>query len=279
MQVEDASPPFPPLSQEEVQAQVETLLHESPRQHGIARGRWRLQDIGRALKWLEGCSETGIYKVLKRLGFSRKQALRFIHSPDPEYRAKWQRILRAYAEAVQSPETVVLLFEDELTYYRRPSTAPAYHRQGKSQPKALEAAQANTKTRVVAVLNALTGQVTYLQRSKIGKKELSAFYGQVCAVYPQAQTIYVVQDNWPTHKLPEVTAAMAQHRMVPLFLPTYASWLNCIEKLWRWLKQDVLHLHRQATDLATLRKQVTDFLDQFVPGSIGLLRYVGLHPD
>lgn len=122
--------------------------------------RWRLQDVGRTLAWLEGCSVPGIYKVLKRLGFSHKQAIGFIHSPDPEYQAKWKRILQAFEEASYHPETTIILFMDELTYYRRPEAAPAYHPRGKSQPKALDAPKYNSQTRIVAVLNGITGQVT-----------------------------------------------------------------------------------------------------------------------
>ncbi|MCB8937396.1 MAG: transposase [Ardenticatenaceae bacterium] len=61
-------------------------------------------------------------------------------------------------------------------------------------------------------------------------------------------------------------------------LPTYASWLNPIEKLWRWLKQEVLHLHRFSDDWPELREVVASFLDQFATGSDALLRYVGLLP-
>jgi hypothetical protein len=39
--------------------------------------------------------------------------------------------------------------------------------------------------------------------------------------------------------------------------------VQSIEKLWRWLNQDVLHLHRQANDLKALRALVADFLAQF----------------
>ena len=28
-------------------------------------------------------------------------------------------------------------------------------------------------------------------------------------------------------------------RIEPVWLPTYAPWLNPIEKLWRWLRQEV----------------------------------------
>jgi hypothetical protein len=67
--------------------------------------------------------------------------------------------------------------------------------------------------------------------------------------------------------------------MLIRFLPTYASRLNPIEKLWRWLKQQVLHLHPLADNLAHLRDQVCEFLNQFAVDSDVLLRYVGLLPN
>ena len=61
-----------------------------------------------------------------------------------------------------------------------------------------------------------------------------------------------------------------------MWLPTYAPWLNPIEKLWRWLRQDQLYVHRLAQDWSVLRQRVNAFFDQFAAGSHALLRYVGL---
>lgn len=252
------------------------VLHRSPREYGINRTRWRLQDVRKAISWLGDCSDPGICKLLKRLGFSRKQALHFIQSPDPEFHVKWRAILRAFEDAAYHPETTVILFLDELTYYRRATKAPAYHRKGDDQPRVIGAAGANTQTRVVAVLNGLTGQVLHLQDYIIGKNALVSFYDQIGAAYPNIKKIYVVQDNWPTHRLPDVLAAMQANRVTPVFLPTYASWLNPIEKLWRWLKQDVLHNNPNAANLKELRAQVVEFLSRFNKNSDGLLRYTGL---
>ncbi|NPA93295.1 MAG: IS630 family transposase [Chloroflexi bacterium] len=268
-------PDFSPRSVAEARMEVALLLQRSPRAEGVPRTRWRLQDIGQAVAWLRGYSEAGIFQVLKRLGFRRKQALPFVRSPDPTHQSKWQAVLRAYM-ACQRPDQVVLLFMDEFTYYRLPHKAPACYSQGKGQPRAYQYPGPNTKTRLVSVLNALAGQVLYRQRAKIGHKALIDFYAQVRAAYPAAERLYLVQDNWPVHTLPDVLAAMRTHGLTSLFLPTYASWLNPIEKLWRWLRQDVLHLHRLALWLDLLRTQVAEFLDQFQHGSEALLRYVGL---
>lgn len=226
--------------------------------------------------WLRDYSDAGVSRLLKRLGYSWKQALAFVHSPDPEYRRKWHAILDAFLAALMHPDTTVCLFLDEFTYYRQPTLARAYHRRGRSQPRAQQAPRYNTKTRLVAALDGVTGQVLYRQRSKIGTDELIAFAAQIRAAYPDVETIYVVQDNWPVHTLPDVLAALEANRLTPLFLPTYASWLNPIEKLWRWLKQAIIHLHPHAEALDVLRKRVVAFLDQFACGSQALLRYVGL---
>jgi len=64
-----------------------------------------------------------------------------------------------------------------------------------------------------------------------------------------------------------------------LNLPTYAQGLNPIEKLWRYLKQTLIHLHRFSDDWDTLKQPVADFFEQFRHGSPDLLRYVGLLPN
>ena len=255
-----------------------TLLEQSPRSHGVTRSRWRLADLAVLGAWLAGLSGSGRWKVLRRLGISYKQALHFVTSPDPAYHAKRWALVHAFAEAMMKPEEVVLLFSDELTFYRRPSLAPAYHSQGKSQPLAREVPGYNTPTRLVATLDGYSGRVLYQQARQVGKQELIRFYAAIRQAYPQAKRIYLAQDNWPVHLLPDVLTAAAGNRLSPLFFPTYASWLNPIEKLWRWLKQDVLHVHNLAHNLDELRRLVHLFLDAFQHGSADLLRYVGLDP-
>ncbi len=93
----------------------------------------------------------------------------------------------------------------------------------------------------------------------------------------QAERIYASQDNWSIHKHPDVQEALTQWPQVEsVWLPTYAPWLNPIEKLWRWLKQGLLKLHRWAEDWRAVRDRVRQFLDQFARGSERLLEYVGL---
>jgi hypothetical protein len=190
--------------------------------------------------------------------------------------------LRAYYQ----PERYVFLYLDELSYYRQPSLAAAYAATGPEQALARLSYRSNTRFRVVAALNALTGQVTYRQAYKITLAQLSAFYAQLRADYPDILARLQPQHwpypfnrapNWPTE--PSDRAVHDELPIQLLCLPTYASWCNPIEKLWRWLKQDRLHLHHMSDDWQALKQSVANFLDRFKHGSPELLRYVGLSPN
>ena len=107
----------------------------------------------------------------------------------------------------------------------------------------------NQQWRTIGALNALTGQVNYLDGYIVGRQQVIAFYTQLNRAYPTVDLLYVIQDNWNIHTHPDVMTALAKYpRIKPVWLPTYAPWLNPIEKLWRWVRQDILKMHRWVED-------------------------------
>jgi len=302
----DAKPLFSPRHQTNQQAQ-EALLMVVRRQPGLLghhQSRWTLQTILESCDWLRLDTLGGLSQLLKRLGVRIKRARSYVHSPDPHYEAKVSYMTLCRMRAWYQPERYVFLYLDEFSYRRQPTLDRAYDQVGHHQALAYRSHKSDTQVRGIAALNAITGQVTYRQHSKISPRHLSDFYAHLRNDYPTAETIYVAQDNWPVHVHPDVLARLepqqspfwptvpdnwpAQARASALqanlpiqlvFLPTYASWLNPIEKLWRWLRQAVLHLHRLSEDWRALKQAVADFISQFDRGSLDLLRYVGLFPD
>lgn len=276
-------------------------MRRDPRELGQARSRWRAADIRRVCDWLRLHTPAGLSQLLKRLHIAYKRGRQHVHSPDADYLEKLLEIQLHLREALVQPESCVLLFEDECSYYRQPTLAQDYAPTGHTQSLAELGHRSNQRERIIGVINALTGATYAEQQRFTGVQEIVAFYCQVCQLYPKAQVIYLVQDNWPVHFHPDVLAALGPqasrwpwHRpeswakVTPkatrplnlpiqlLLLPTYASWTNPIEKLWRKLRQEVLHLHRFADDWEGLKQCVGTFLQQFSQGSEELLRYVGL---
>ena len=149
-------------------------------------------------------------------------------------------------------------------------------RKDEAQPLA-HGTLSNQQWRVLGAVNAYSGRFCYLQNYIVGKQQLMAFYAELNRRYCHMRRLYVIQDNWNIHSDAQVLAALrTMPRLQPVWLPTYASWLNPIEKVWRWLRQQVLHQHRLADDWPTLKQRVAQFFDQFQNGSTPLLRYIGL---
>ena len=288
----------------EAQHAVLQVLRRDPHVLGYSRSRWSLGLLHAACPWIRVSTAAGLSQMLRRFRIHVKQSRAYVHSPDRFYQAKLSRIELARLQALYDPDHVALVYLDEFTVYRQPSLAQAYELAGTSQPLAYRSHSANTRTRIVGALDAITGRVLYRQQTHITLACLRALWQDLRAAYPTVERLYVVVDNWPVHYHPDVLAPLqpqdfpwppavpanwptAPTASIPrdnlpirlLALPTYASWLNPIEKLWRWLKQDVLHLHRLSDHWDKLKERVTTFLNQFANGSQDLLHYVGLLPN
>ena len=223
----------------------------------------------------------GVWRALRRLGFGVRSAAVQQYSPDLDYLAKEAHLLSCLREAAAAPDEVVALFLDEMGYARWPEPAPDWGARAPAPcPAADRMGSKQQLWRVIGALNARTGQVDYRDNYIVGRAQVSAFYRDLDQRYAHARRVYLIQDNWSVHAHPDVLATLeGLPRCEPVWLPTYAPWLNPIEKLWRWLKGDVLKQHRLAADWRALRQRVSAFLDQFATGSRELLRYVGLLGD
>jgi hypothetical protein len=104
-----------------------------------------------------------------------------VFSPEPDYRRKVRRLHRCWRDAAPHPHSVVALFLDEFGYQRWPEVAPIWgleaavaHRAGNNQP-----------WRTIGALNALTGQVHYLDGYIGGRHQVIQFYAHLNRAYPE----------------------------------------------------------------------------------------------
>lgn len=254
-------------------------LHHSPRLWGVERSGWTLRWLSHLCPYLLCLSDSGVWRRLKKWKVAFRRTRDSITSPDPHYREKVALLVRVQ-EAAQRGE-VVLLYGDEHTFYRQPLAGQTWHAKGgggKGQPRCVRHTASNTKRRTIAALNAQTGQVTWHGCSKSRIKEIQHFLKKLRQTYPD-QRIVLVWDNWPVHLHEKVLACAWEQQIELMWLPTYAPWLNPIEKMWRWLKAQVLTVHRNSAAWTQLRQEVEAFLDRFQKPAPDLLRYCGLLAD
>jgi len=228
--------------------------------------------------WLHGCSLGGISQILRRLKIRYRRGREYLHSPDPHYASKLLAVEQAWQACAANPTTHVFVYQDEMTYYRRPSVGYDFGTPYCPQPLAHLGWGHNRKRRISGCLDRATGRLFTWQRSSFKVASLLRFYAALQATYPDAEVIYLVQDNWGVHEHPTLLAWLQSSKIRRLPLPTYAPWTNPIEKVWHLLKRQVLHLHRHADDWSALTQRVQTWLDAWNYPSPTLLTYCGLTP-
>lgn len=267
--------------------QLSERLHSAPSQprqvapetrSAHSASRWTLADIREAFAFLHDYSLAGVSKYVRACGIRLRQGRTQYYSPDPAYPQKEARLLSVLRDVGQQPWRYVALFIDEMSYTRWPNpssnwcaAAPA------ARPVADRQHSRYQRYRVVGALDASSGRVCFQQASRISGEVFSRFVRTLAQAYPRAETIDLIWDNWPVHKCELVQQTLAQlPRLRVIALPTYAPWLNPIEKLWRKFRQEVDYLHRFAGEWRQVRQRVAQFFAQFAHGSPELLTYVGL---
>jgi transposase len=248
---------------------------------GPVPSRWTLPRIRASISWLADYRLPGVWHLLHGYGLRLRTGRVQAYSPDPDYSRKREELLSVLSLVAAAPGHLEVVFVDEMGYGRWPEAAADW---GPAAPAPAPLAERKghneQKWRLIGALNAVSGQVSYLDNYIVGRKQVIQLFKLLDATYPQAERIYVVLDNWSIHRHEEVQSALqALPRIQPVWLPTYAPWLNPIEKLWRWFRQDVWYQHRQADDWEALQQRVHQFFDQFATGSAELLRYVGLRGE
>jgi len=266
---------FDPATLEAVR---ERLRHPPPIQDdGRPVTRWTLARIQAACPALPPRTLSGLWRLLHRHRIRLRHGRPQLYSPDPAYQVREASLHRVLRRVAANPDRCVVLFLDEFTVSHWPLVAPDWCVLPGPPPCAQRTAPGERRTRIVGALDGISGRVLSQRDSAISTVVLARFLARVAAAYPDAEHIAIVLDNWPPHHSPEILAALpASPRIELVFLPTYAPWLNPIEKLWDWLKDAVLRVHRLAGHWKELKQAVEAFLASFATGSTELLTRVGL---
>ena len=117
-----------------------------------------------------------------------------------------------------------------------------------------------------AALNVATGEVLARCTPQHRAQDFVAFLREIDASVEPALDIHVVLDNLSAHKAPPVQRWLLRHPRVHFhFTPTYASWLNLVERFFgllteKALKRGIAHEHPAAArgDPGVRRRRTTN---------------------
>ena len=86
-------------------------------------------------------------------------------------------------------------------------------------------------TTLFAALDVANGQVLAQGKARHRHQEFLAFLKRIDAAVPAGLDVHLIVDNYATHKHPKVRAWLAERPRFQVHdTPTYASWLNEVER-------------------------------------------------
>jgi transposase len=206
-----------------------------------------------------GLSHSTIGRIWRTFGLKPHVSRSFKISDDPQFVAKVRDIVGLY---MSPPENAVVLAVDE-----------------KSQTQALERAQPvlpldiglperqthnylrHGTLDLFAALDIVSGKVIARCSKQHRAKEFIEFLREIDRSVPSHLEVHVVLDNLATHKTPAVHRWLLRHLRFHLhFTPTYASWLNLVERFFGLLTEHALR-RGSHTSTAQLRDAIMDYVD------------------
>ena len=146
-----------------------------------------------------------------------------MRSPDKDYAQKLSRIQQVLEEARENPETCVVVYQDEFSFYLQPTLAKDWTKTGTKYPLARQSYRPQETCYGIGALNPHTGDVVYQQVKRCTVVALHTFYTQICDRYPNAERIYLIQDNRAIHFHANLIAALMPQEVV-FDKPTPPNW-------------------------------------------------------
>ena len=207
-----------------------------------------------------GLSDTSVLRIWHAHGLKPHLVETFKVSRDPQFAAKLEAIVGLY---LSPPEHAVVLCVDEKSQMQAlDRTQPGLPlKRGRGQTMTHDYKRHGTAT-LFAALNTLDGTVIGMCQERHRHQEWLKFLKVIDRVTPPDKPLYLIADNYATHKHANVQKWLRRHRRFHVyFTPTSTSWLNMVERFFRDLTQNRLR-RGVFRDLEDLIMAVENYIDR-----------------
>lgn len=209
-------------------ATVKKVIHKTTQAKPANATHWSTRSMAAEV----GISETTVRRIWRKHGLKPHLVETFKVSNDPNFAEKLEAIVGLY---VNPPEHALVLCCDEKSQIQAlDRTQPGLPlKPGRAGTMTHDYKRNGTAT-LFAALNTINGKVISLCQERHRHQEWLRFLRLLDDATPEHKQLYLIVDNYATHKHPKVQRWLKRHpRFHIYFTPTSASWLNMVERFFR----------------------------------------------
>src|SRR6201981_59553 len=251
--VKDATRPprRKPLAPEQINAVVNKTLHEKP----ANATHWSVRSMAAAT----GLSRSSIQRIWKAHQLKPHRVKTFKVSRDRRFVEKVEDVVGLY---LNPPDKALVLSVDEKSQIQAlDRTQPGLPMKKGRAGTMTHDYKRNGTTTLFAALNMLDGTVIGRNMQRHRHQEFIRFLNAVETQVPADKEIYLICDNYSTHKHERVQRWLEKHKRFHIrFTPTSASRLNMVERFFRDITQNRIR-RGVFQDLEQLIMAIGDYID------------------
>lgn len=239
------------ISDEDVEAVIVQTLETTPE----AETHWST----RTMAAQAGMSHTTIGRIWRTFGLKPHVTESFKISPDPQLIEKIRDVVGLY---MNPPTNAVVFSFDEKSQIQALERAQPILPMDLGQPeRRTHNYLRNGTLDLFAALNVATGEVLARCKPQHRAQDFVAFLREIDASVDPRLEVHVVLDNLSAHRAPVVHRWLLRHTRFHLhFTPTYASWLNLVERFFGLLTEKALR-RGSHTSVAQLRAAILAYVE------------------
>lgn len=245
---------------EEYELALLNLVDRKPSDFSYRRPTWTQELFVLVLHARTGTrvSRTTMSRLLKKLKVRLGRPKPTVGCPWNKAR-KTRRLNALRRLAKQRRKNEVVVYVDEVDIHLNPKIGSDYMRRG-TQKSVLTPGK-NEKRYLAGALNAQTGELIWVEAERKNSDLFILLLWKLIKVYPRANRIHVILDNYRIHDSGRTRLALAslQGQVELHFLPPYCPDHNRIERVWKDLHDNVTRNHRCPT-MSVLMVEVEAYL-------------------
>jgi transposase len=197
-----------------------------------------------------GISQSTVSRIWRAFGLQPHRVETFKLSNDPLFVEKVRDIVGLYLDP---PDKALVLCVDEKSQIQAlDRTQPLLPmRPGQAERRTHDYVRHGTTT-LFAALDVKTGQVLGKCYRRHRAKEFRRFLDRIEEAVPDNLDVHLILDNYNTHKTPAIRKWFQKRPRFHIhFTPTYASWINLVERWFAAITQDQIRrgVHRSTRQL------------------------------
>lgn len=239
------------ISDDKIEDVVVQTLETTPK----GRTHWSTRKMAEKA----GVSHSSVGRIWRAHGLKPHIVRGFKLSNDPQFIEKVRDIVGLY---MSPPDNAIVFSFDEKPQIQ------ALERSQPVLPMDLGMPERQTHNYIrhgtldlFAALNIATGEVIATTKKQHRAKDFVAFLREVDKTLEPGIEAHLILDNLSAHKAPAVKRWMVRHPHFHFhFTPTYASWLNLVERFFALLNEETL-TRGSFTSIPQLRTAIMEYVD------------------